>query len=182
MKFVHVLWVLNALLIAGTPVDAFDPITTTVVVSFGAALGRTIYNYLRETCDSRWLTYNSTGGRFWFNVFITSVSTAVSVVWFSSVYKISQIQQWNKKCSNSIVFLLLTAFLLMYYMCCLDFSKLNSCHNDESNGATKMSLFCFVFWNVSILGHVWGFAVTRAGFLLITQITRGQVGSVSHVS
>ncbi|XP_004074571.1 torsin-1A isoform X2 [Oryzias latipes] len=61
MKFVHVLWVLNALLIAGTPVDAFDPITTTVVVSFGAALGRTIYNYLRETCDSRWLTYNSTG-------------------------------------------------------------------------------------------------------------------------
>uniref|UniRef100_A0A3B3DI81 Torsin n=1 Tax=Oryzias melastigma TaxID=30732 RepID=A0A3B3DI81_ORYME len=41
--------------------DAFDPLTTTVVVSVGAALGRTIYNYLRETCDSRWLTYNSTG-------------------------------------------------------------------------------------------------------------------------
>ncbi|RVE66030.1 hypothetical protein OJAV_G00122540 [Oryzias javanicus] len=46
---------------AGVPVDAFDPFTTTVVVSVGAALGRTIYNYLRETCDSRWLTYNATG-------------------------------------------------------------------------------------------------------------------------
>lgn len=61
MKIAHMLWVLNALLTAGPLADAFDPLTTTVVVSVGAALGRTIYNYLRETCDSRWLTYNSTG-------------------------------------------------------------------------------------------------------------------------
>lgn len=44
-------------------VHTFDPFTTSVVVSLGAALGRTIYNYLHERCDSKWIAFNATGKR-----------------------------------------------------------------------------------------------------------------------
>lgn len=44
-------------------VNTFDPVTTTVVVGVGTALGRTIYNYLHESCSPKWLTFNATGKR-----------------------------------------------------------------------------------------------------------------------
>ncbi len=42
-------------------VHTFDPFTTTVVVGVGATLGRTIWNYFHESCDSKWIAYNATG-------------------------------------------------------------------------------------------------------------------------
>lgn len=59
MKVPHIcLWV--TLTFSGL-VNAFDPITTTVVVGVGAALGRTIFKYFKETCDPKWIAYNATG-------------------------------------------------------------------------------------------------------------------------
>ena len=61
MKATHVYLFLHVFLAAGVLVNAFEPITATVVVSVGAALGRTIYNFLHESCDAKWITYNATG-------------------------------------------------------------------------------------------------------------------------
>lgn len=47
--------------VASVLVNAFDPFTTTVVVGVGATLGRTIYNYFRESCDAKWIAFNATG-------------------------------------------------------------------------------------------------------------------------
>ncbi|XP_056146715.1 torsin family 1 isoform X2 [Lampris incognitus] len=47
--------------IASVVVNAFDVFTASFVVGVGAALGRSIYNYLHESCDSRWLKFNATG-------------------------------------------------------------------------------------------------------------------------
>ncbi|XP_026209920.1 torsin family 1 isoform X2 [Anabas testudineus] len=41
-------------------VDTFEPVTTAVVIGIGATLGRTIYNYLHESCDSKWIYFNAT--------------------------------------------------------------------------------------------------------------------------
>ncbi|XP_029921718.1 torsin family 1 isoform X2 [Myripristis murdjan] len=47
--------------IACVVADAFEPITTTVVVGLGVTLGRIIYNYSQESCDSKWVAFNATG-------------------------------------------------------------------------------------------------------------------------
>uniref|UniRef100_A0A3Q3MM34 Torsin n=1 Tax=Mastacembelus armatus TaxID=205130 RepID=A0A3Q3MM34_9TELE len=52
---------LHVFLTAGVLVNTFDPITTTVFVGVGAALGRTIYNYFHESCDAKWIGFNATG-------------------------------------------------------------------------------------------------------------------------
>ncbi|XP_072227361.1 torsin family 1 isoform X2 [Leuresthes tenuis] len=63
MKVVHGYLSLHIFLTASVLVNAFDPITTTVVVGLGASLGRTIYNYLHESCDRKWIAFNATGLR-----------------------------------------------------------------------------------------------------------------------
>lgn len=61
MKATHLYLLLHILLSATALVRTFDPVTTTVVVGLGATLGRTIYNYLHESCDSKWVAFNATG-------------------------------------------------------------------------------------------------------------------------
>lgn len=61
MRARHVYVLLHICLTVGVLVNAFDPITTTVVIGIGATLGRTIYNYFRESCDSKWIAFNATG-------------------------------------------------------------------------------------------------------------------------
>ncbi|KAK6305052.1 hypothetical protein J4Q44_G00238320 [Coregonus suidteri] len=51
-------------LISSVLVNAFEPISTTFVVGAGvglAAVGQKMYNYLYESCDSKWVAFNSTG-------------------------------------------------------------------------------------------------------------------------
>ncbi|XP_057674447.1 torsin family 1 isoform X2 [Corythoichthys intestinalis] len=54
------LW-LHILSTVASLVGAFDPITTSIMFGIGAALSRTIYNYLHESCDHKWIAFNSTG-------------------------------------------------------------------------------------------------------------------------
>ncbi|CAN9504400.1 unnamed protein product [Ophioblennius macclurei] len=61
MRLARVFLLVHAFATSGLLVHAFDPVTTTVIVGVGATLGRTIYNYFRESCDSKWINYNSTG-------------------------------------------------------------------------------------------------------------------------
>ncbi|XP_073334134.1 torsin family 1 isoform X2 [Pagrus major] len=61
MKAAHLFLFLHVFSTAGVLVNAFDPITTTVVLGVGATLGRTIWNYLRESCDPKWIAFNATG-------------------------------------------------------------------------------------------------------------------------
>ncbi|XP_070706454.1 torsin family 1 isoform X2 [Pempheris klunzingeri] len=61
MKAAHFYLLLHVFSTASVLVNAFDPITTTVVVSVGAALGRTIYDYFHERCDPKWISFNVTG-------------------------------------------------------------------------------------------------------------------------
>ncbi|XP_008323903.1 torsin family 1 isoform X2 [Cynoglossus semilaevis] len=42
-------------------VNSFDPFTTTVFIGVGATLGRQIYHYLRESCNSNWIDFNAKG-------------------------------------------------------------------------------------------------------------------------
>lgn len=63
MKTMQLYLFLHILTTAAVLVHTFDPVTTTVVVSITAALGRTIYNYLHESCDSKWIAFNATGER-----------------------------------------------------------------------------------------------------------------------
>lgn len=61
MKAAHLFLFLHVFSTAGVLVNAFDPITTTVVLGVGATLGRTIWNYLHESCDPKWVAFNGTG-------------------------------------------------------------------------------------------------------------------------
>ncbi|KAM4527492.1 torsin family 1 isoform 2-T2 [Odontesthes bonariensis] len=60
MKVAHAYLWLHIFMTASALVNAFDPITTTVVLGLGASLGRTIYNYLHESCDRKWIAFNAT--------------------------------------------------------------------------------------------------------------------------
>lgn len=64
MKAIHLYLLLHVFSTVGVLVHTLDPITTTVVVGFGATLGRTIWNYLHESCDSKWIAFNATGEHF----------------------------------------------------------------------------------------------------------------------
>lgn len=61
MKATRLCLLLHVFATASVLVSAFEPITTTVVVGIGAMLGRTIYNYLHERCDPKWIAFNATG-------------------------------------------------------------------------------------------------------------------------
>ncbi|XP_074547307.1 torsin family 1 isoform X2 [Halichoeres trimaculatus] len=61
MKAKHLSLLLHVFLISGVLVNAFDPITTTVVIGCGATLGRFLYTYLHESCDPKWIAFNATG-------------------------------------------------------------------------------------------------------------------------
>lgn len=61
MKVAVLCLCLHVLLTAGALVNAFDPITTTVGVGLFATVGRTIYKYFHESCDTRWIAFNATG-------------------------------------------------------------------------------------------------------------------------
>ncbi|XP_020506571.1 torsin family 1 isoform X2 [Labrus bergylta] len=60
MKPAHLCLLLHGVLTANVLVNAFDPFTTTLVLGLGATLGRTIYNYLHESCDKKWIAFNAT--------------------------------------------------------------------------------------------------------------------------
>ncbi|XP_068190648.1 torsin-1A-like isoform X2 [Antennarius striatus] len=61
MRAAHKYLLLYILTTSCVVVNTFDPVTTTVVVGFGATLGRTIWNYLHESCEPRWIAFNATG-------------------------------------------------------------------------------------------------------------------------
>ncbi|XP_035628388.1 torsin-1A-like isoform X2 [Oncorhynchus keta] len=64
MKATYATYFVYYVLISSGFVNAFEPISTTFVVGVGvglAAVGRTIYNYVYESCDSKWIAFNSTG-------------------------------------------------------------------------------------------------------------------------
>ncbi|XP_020320783.2 torsin-1A-like [Oncorhynchus kisutch] len=64
MKATYATYFVYYVLISSGIVNAFEPISTTFVVGMGvglAAVGRTIYNYVYESCDSKWIAFNSTG-------------------------------------------------------------------------------------------------------------------------
>lgn len=63
MKTNYIYLALSVLSAIAAVTNAFDPVTTTVVVSAGAVLGRTILNYFQESCDPKWISLNSTGER-----------------------------------------------------------------------------------------------------------------------
>ncbi|XP_028318293.1 torsin-1A-like isoform X2 [Gouania willdenowi] len=60
MKASRLILLVHVLSTAAVLVHAFDPFTTTMVVGIGATLGRTIYKYFHESCDSKWIDFNST--------------------------------------------------------------------------------------------------------------------------
>ena len=61
MRVTYILYVL----ISSVLVNAFEPISTTIVgagVTLGlAAVGKKMYNHLHESCESKWVAFNSTG-------------------------------------------------------------------------------------------------------------------------
>ncbi|XP_028274278.1 torsin family 1 isoform X2 [Parambassis ranga] len=61
MKAARIYLLFHVFLIASVLVNAFDPITTAVTVGICASLGRTIYDYFHERCDSKWIAFNVTG-------------------------------------------------------------------------------------------------------------------------
>lgn len=61
MKVTRLYLSLYVFLTVNVLVNTFDPLTTTVVVGLGATLGRTIWNYLHESCSSKWIAFNATG-------------------------------------------------------------------------------------------------------------------------
>lgn len=61
MKSTYIYLLLYVFLTTGVLTNAVDPITTTVVVGLGATLGRTVWNYLRESCTPKWVNYNAKG-------------------------------------------------------------------------------------------------------------------------
>ncbi|XP_064828307.1 torsin-1A-like isoform X2 [Oncorhynchus masou masou] len=67
MQATYATYFVYYVLISSGFVNAFEPISTTFVVGVGvglAAVGRTIYNYVYESCDSKWIAFNSTGKNF----------------------------------------------------------------------------------------------------------------------
>ncbi|KAM9735722.1 torsin family 1 isoform 2-T2 [Menidia menidia] len=63
MKLAYVYLLLHIFMTVGVLVNGFDPFTTTVAVGLCATVGRTIYNHFHESCEPKWMTYNSTGLR-----------------------------------------------------------------------------------------------------------------------
>lgn len=61
MKSTDIYALLYVFLTTSVLTNAVDPITTTLVVGLGATLGRTVWNYLHESCSSKWIKYNATG-------------------------------------------------------------------------------------------------------------------------
>lgn len=61
MKVAHLYLLLHIFSSACVLVNAFEPITTTVVLGVGATLGGIIWKYLNEKCDQKWIAFNSTG-------------------------------------------------------------------------------------------------------------------------
>uniref|UniRef100_A0A8C7JM40 Torsin family 1 n=1 Tax=Oncorhynchus kisutch TaxID=8019 RepID=A0A8C7JM40_ONCKI len=62
MKATYKAYFVYYVLISSVFVNAFEPISTTFVVGLGvAAVGRKMYNYVYESCDSKWIAFNSTG-------------------------------------------------------------------------------------------------------------------------
>lgn len=63
MKTKHMYLSLYVLSAVAVLANSFDPVTTTVLVGVGAGLGRTIWNYFQESCQPKWISFNSTGER-----------------------------------------------------------------------------------------------------------------------
>ncbi|XP_023999394.1 torsin-1A-like [Salvelinus sp. IW2-2015] len=64
MKATYATYFVYYVLISSGFVNAFEPISTTFVVGAGvglAAVGRRVYNYVYESCNSKWIAFNSTG-------------------------------------------------------------------------------------------------------------------------
>ncbi|XP_029301285.1 torsin-1A-like [Cottoperca gobio] len=61
MKATHLYLLLQVFLSASVLVHTFDPFTTVLAVGVGATLGRTIYKYLHESCDPKWIAFDATG-------------------------------------------------------------------------------------------------------------------------
>ncbi|KAM9437969.1 torsin-1A-like isoform 1-T1 [Salvelinus alpinus] len=64
MKATYATYFVYYVLISSGFVNAFEPISTTFVFGAGvglAAVGRRIYNYVYESCNSNWIAFNSTG-------------------------------------------------------------------------------------------------------------------------
>nr|XP_020469217.1 torsin-1A-like isoform X2 [Monopterus albus] len=61
MKLARICLFIHVFSAASVLVNSIDPITTSVVIGIGATLGRTIYNYLRESCSPKWIAFNATG-------------------------------------------------------------------------------------------------------------------------
>lgn len=62
MKATHLYLLLHVFLSTSVLVSTFEPFSTTaLVVGIGATLGRTIYNYLHESCEPKWIALNATG-------------------------------------------------------------------------------------------------------------------------
>ena len=64
MKAAHLYLLLHVFASVSLLVHTFEPVSITVALGVGAAaLGRTIYNYLHESCDAKWIGFNATGER-----------------------------------------------------------------------------------------------------------------------
>ncbi|XP_071219504.1 torsin-1A-like isoform X1 [Salvelinus alpinus] len=62
MKATYKTYFVYYVLISSVFVNAFEPISTTFVLGLGlAAVGRKMYSYVYENCDSNWIAFNSTG-------------------------------------------------------------------------------------------------------------------------
>ncbi|GAA6105332.1 torsin-1A-like isoform X2 [Tachysurus ichikawai] len=56
--------VLYFILIPSVSVQAFEPISTSILTGAGVAvLGKKLYNYLVETCNEHWVGFNKNGKR-----------------------------------------------------------------------------------------------------------------------
>ncbi|XP_044190604.1 torsin-1A-like isoform X1 [Thunnus albacares] len=60
MKAAHIYLLLHVLSTVSVLVNAFDPITTTVVIGVAAFFWGTFYHHFHENCDPRWIAYNAT--------------------------------------------------------------------------------------------------------------------------
>ncbi|XP_052377270.1 torsin-1A-like isoform X3 [Oncorhynchus keta] len=112
MKATYATYFVYYVLISSGFVNAFEPISTTFVVGVGvglAAVGRTIYNYVYESCDSKWIAFNSTGKNFVSQLiaeniykegmassFVHQFVTTHFLNWSQLENYKSQLQQWIK--------------------------------------------------------------------------------------
>lgn len=61
MKTNHMYLSLYVLSTVAVLANSIEPVTTMIFVGAGAVLGRRIINYFRESCDPKWIAFNSTG-------------------------------------------------------------------------------------------------------------------------